>query len=143
MSLYGLSQRTTATGAASPSWEVRSSSTNKPRVMEVGISQTAATAGVYGFGRPAAIGITPTTPQNFVAESDASAPTSQTVAAVAWTTAPTVPANFNRRVSCAGTIGVGIIWTFPRGMDVAASNSVVIWIIATAPVCDVWAVVDE
>jgi hypothetical protein len=143
MSLYGLSQRTTATAAASANWEVRSSATNKPRIMEVGISQVTAVAGVYGFGRPAAIGVTPTTPQNFVAESDASAPTSQSTAAVAWTTGPTVPANFNRRVACAATIGVGVIWTFPRGIDVAASNSLVMWIIATAPVCDVWAVEDE
>ena len=59
MSLYGLSQRTTATAAASASWEVRSASTNKPRLMEMGISQVTAVAGTYGMGRPAAIGVTP------------------------------------------------------------------------------------
>ena len=143
MSLYGLSQRTTSGTAATASWEVRSASTNKPRIMEVGISQNVATAGVYGLGRPAAIGSTPTTPQNFVAEGDASAPTSLTTAAVAWGTGPTVPTNFNRRISCAATIGVGVIWTFPRGLDIAVSNSIIIWIIATAPVCDVWSVIDE
>jgi hypothetical protein len=143
MSLYGLSQRTSATAAASANWEIRSASTNKPKVMELGISQNAATAGVYGFGRPAAIGVTPTSPQNFVAEDDAGAPTSLSTAAVAWTTGPTVPANFNRRISCAATIGVGVIWTFPRGCDIAASNSVIIWIIATAPVNDQWAVISE
>lgn len=143
MSLYGLSQRTTSGTAATPSWEVRSTSTNKPRLMEVGISQNVGTAGVYGLGRPAAIGLTPTSPQNFVAENDAGAPTSQTTAAVAWTTAPTVPTNFNRRISCPANVGAGVIWTFPRGFDIATSNSVIIWIIATAPVCDVWGVVDE
>jgi hypothetical protein len=143
MSLYGLSQRTTSGTAATASWEVRSAATNKPRIMEVGISQSVATAGVYGLGRPAAIGSTPTTPQNFVAEGDAYAPTSLTTAAVAWGTGPTVPANFNRRISCAATIGVGVIWTFPRGLDIAISNSIIIWIIATAPVCDVWSVIDE
>ena len=143
MSLYGLSQRTTATAAASACWEVRSASTNKPRLMEMGISQVTAVAGTYGMGRPAAIGVTPTSPQNFVAEDDASAPTSLSTAAVAWTTAPTVPANFNRRITAAATIGVGVIWTFPRGMDIATSNSIIIWIIALAPVCDVWGVVSE
>lgn len=143
MALYGLSQRTTATAAASASWEVRSGATNKPRVMETGLSQNAATAGAYGWGRPAAIGVTPTSPQNFVGEADASAPTSISTAAVAWGTGPTVPANFNRRMSCAATIGVGAILTFPRGMDIAVSNSLIWWIIATAPVCDVWAVIDE
>lgn len=143
MTLYALSQRTTATAAASASWEIRAAATNKPRVMEVGISQAAATAGVYGLGRPGAIGVTPTSPQNFVAENDASAPTSATTAAVAWGTGPTVPTSFNRRVACAAAIGGGVIWTFPRGLDIAVSNSIVIWIIATAPVCDVWAVIDE
>ena len=143
MSLYGLAQRTTATAAAAANQEVRAAATNKPRIMEFGVSQNAATAGVYGFGRPGAIGLTPTSPQNFVAEDDASAPTSLSTAAVAWGTGPTVPTNFNRRISCPAAVGAGVIWTFPRGMDIALSNSVVIWIIATAPVCDVWSVVDE
>jgi hypothetical protein len=143
MSLYGLSQRTTATAAAAANWEIRSAATNKPRLMELGISQNAATAGVYGFGRPAAVGVTPTSPQNFVAEDDAGAPTSLSTAAVAWGTGPTVPANFNRRISCQALIGVGVIWTFPRGVDVAVSNSLVVWIVATAPVNDQWGVISE
>ena len=143
MALYALSQRTTATVAASASWEVRSTSTNKPKVMELGISQNAATAGAYGIGRPAAIGLTPTTPQTFVDEGDGNGPAAQTTAAVAWGTGPTVPANFNRRLSCAATIGVGAIFTFPRGLGIPTSSSIVLWIIATAPVCDVYAVIDE
>jgi len=143
MALYGLSQRTTATAAASASWEIRSTSTNKPKIMELGISQNAATAGVFGIGRPGAIGVTPTAPQTFVDEGDGNAPAGQTTAAVAWGTGPTVPTNFNRRLSCAATIGVGAIFTFPRGLGIAISNSIVVWIIATAPVCDVYAVVDE
>ena len=143
MSIYALSQRTTQTVTANPSWEVRAAATNKPRIMEVGISQVTAVAGVFGFGRPGAIGVTPTTPQNFVAENDASAPTSLSQAAIAWATQPTVPTNFNRRIACPATIGAGVIWTFPRGFDVALSNSATIHVIATAPVCDVWAVIDE
>ena len=143
MSLFGLSQRTTATTAASAAWEIRSAVTNQPKIMEVGLSEVAAVAGTYGFGRPGAIGVTPTSPQNFVAEAPASAPTSLTTAAVAWGTAPTVPANFNRRITSQALIGVGIIWTFPRGFELPVSGSAIIWIIATAPVCDVWAVIDE
>lgn len=143
MALYALSQRSTATVAASANWEIRSTSTNKPKVMELGLTQNAATAGVYGVGRPGAIGVTPTTPQTFVDEGDGNAPAGVTTAAVAWGTGPTVPTNFNRRVSCAATIGVGFIFTFPRGLGIPISGSVVTWIIATAPVCDVYAVVDE
>lgn len=143
MAVYALSQRTTATAAASACWEVRSGATNAPLILEVGITQNAATAGVYGIGRPAAIGVTPTSPQNFVAEGAANQPTSISTAAVAWGTGPTVPANFLRRVSCAATVGVGTIFSFPRGLQLAVSSSMVIWLITTAPVCDVWAVIDE
>lgn len=143
MALYALSQRTTATAAASASWEIRSTSTNKPKIMELGLSQNAATAGAYGIGRPGAIGVTPTSPQTFVDEGDGNAPAGVTTGAVAWGTGPTVPTNFNRRLSCAATIGVGAIFTFPRGLGIPISGSIVVWIIATAPVCDVYAVVDE
>lgn len=143
MALYALSQRTTATAAAAASWEVRSAATNSPLIMELGVSQVTAVAGVYGLGRPGAIGVTPTSPQNFVTESHANAPTSLTTACVAWGTGPTVPTNYNRRLACAATIGVGGIFTFPRGLQIAVSSSVVMFIIATAPVCDVYAVIDE
>ena len=143
MGIYSLSQRTTATAAASASWEVRSTSTNKPKLMEIGISQVAATAGVYGIGRPAAIGVTPTSPQTFLDESDGNAPVGLTTSAVAWGTGPTVPTNHLRRVACPATIGAGAIFTFPRGLGLPISSSIVVWIIATAPVCDVWAVAEE
>lgn len=143
MALYSLSQRTTATAAASASWEVRSTSANKPRLFELGISQNAATAGVYGIGRPGAIGVTPTSPQTFLDEQDGNGPTGNTTAAVAWGTGPTVPANFLRRISCPATIGAGVIFTWPKGLGIPVTNSIVVWIIATAPVCDVYAVVDE
>ena len=143
MAVYSAAQRTTATTAASASWEVRSTSSNKPKLMELGISQSAATAGVYGIGRPAAIGVTPTSPVTFLDEQDGNGPTGLTTCAVAWGTGPTVPANFFRRLSCPATIGAGAIFTFPRGLGLPVSGSIVVWIIATAPVCDVYAVVDE
>lgn len=143
MGIYSLAQRTTATAAASASWEVITTSADKIHVMELGIVEVTAVAGQFGLGRPAATGITPTTPQTFLDESDGNGPTGNTTAAVAWGTGPTVPANFFRRVTCVATIGAGVIWTFPRGLGVPVSKSIVVWIIATAPVCDVWAVVDE
>jgi hypothetical protein len=143
MAIYSLSQRTTSGTAATAAWEVRSTSTNKPKIMEVGISQNAATAGVFGLGRPGAIGVTPTSPQTALDEQDGGGPAGLTTAAVAWGTGPTVPTNFFRRVSCPATIGAGVIWTFPRGLGIPVSGSIVVWVIATAPVADVWVVVDE
>lgn len=143
MAIYSLAQRTTQTAAANAAWEVRSTSANKPKLMELAITQNTGVAGVYGIGRPGAIGLTPTTPQTFLDEADGGGPAGNTTAAVAWGTGPTVPANFFRRYSCAATIGVGVIATFPRGLGIPVSGSIVVWIIATAPVCDVSAVVDE
>lgn len=143
MALYSLAQRTTATAAANASWEIRSTSGNKPKVLQMELSQVTAVAGVFGIGRPAALGITPTSPQTFVDESDGNGATGLTTAAVAWGTGPTVPTNFNRRYSCLAGIGAGFIAVFPGGLGLPVSGSVVIWIIATAPVCDVNAVVSE
>jgi hypothetical protein len=96
-----------------------------------------------GLGRPAAIGVNPTTPQTILQE-DPADPVGTVTVCVAWTTtAPTVPANFFRRITCVAAIGAGVIWTFPRGLKIAVSNSIVLWVIATAPVEDVWCVVDE
>ena len=143
MAIYSLSQRTTSGTAATAAWEVRSTSTNKPKMMEMSFTQVAATASVFGIGRPAAIGVTPTTPQTFLDEQDGNGPTGLTTAAVAWGTGPTVPANFFRRVAMPATIGAGFVWTFPRGLGIPISGSIVLWVIATASVVDASAVVDE
>jgi hypothetical protein len=143
VSFYSLSQRTTATATNTPSWEIRSASVNKPKVIELGLVQVTAVAGQYGVGRPGAIGVTPTAPQTFVTESDAGAPAGLTTGALAWGTAPTQPTFFDKRASPAAAVGQGIIWTWPRGFDLLVSSSVIIWIVSTAPVCDVWAVVEE
>jgi hypothetical protein len=142
MALYSLSQRTTATSAGVAAWEIRTAATARACLLEIGLSQNTAVAGVYGLGRPAAIGISPTSPQTFLAEDPAEAAATVT-ACFAWGTGPTIPANFLRRVSCPAVVGAGVIWTFPRGLIIPVSFSVVIWIIATAPVCDVWAVLEE
>lgn len=144
MAIYSISQRTTVTTIAAAAWELRSTSTNKPKVMELGISLAAATASVYGVGRPAAIGVTPTSPITALDEGDGNGPTGLTTCAVAWGTGPTVPANFFRRASLPATIGAGIIFTFPRGLGLPVSGSIVMWnITANSAATDFWAVVDE
>lgn len=143
MALFALSQLTTQLTAANATWEVRSTSLNKPRIMEIGLSNNAATAGTFGVGRPAAIGVTPTSPQTFVDEGDGNAPAALSTAALAWGTGPTVPTNFNRRIGLAATVGVGAIFTYPRGFVLPISGSFVVWVIATGGALNVWAVADE
>ncbi len=142
MAFYALAQRGITGTAAAAQWEIRSTSAVRPVVYEIGISVTAATASIFGIGRPAAIGVTPTSPQTFLAE-DAGGPAATTTACVAWGTPPTVPTNFFRRFGIPGVVGNQIILTFPRGLIIPISSSLVIWNIGTNAVSDFWAIVDE
>ncbi len=142
MAIYSLSQRSIQTAAAHCAWEIITAATKRPRILELGFSQVTAVAGTYGLGRPQAVGVTPTAPVTFLAE-DPGDPAAVTTAAVAWGTEPTVPTGYFRRITCPATIGAGAIWTFPRGLYVPISFSIILWIIATAPVLDCWAVISE
>lgn len=143
MAIYSLSLRSTVTTIAAASWAALSPATNEAAVMELRWVNGAATASVIGIGRSAN---TPTLTGGvaFLAE-DEGRPTGLTQAAVAFGTAPTVPTNFFRRASLAGVIGVGIIYTFPRGIVLpAAGQAIVVWnITANSAVVDIDCVVDE
>lgn len=143
MALLSLAQRTSNVTTAAACWEIRTTSSGKVTVQEIGASLVTAAATVIGIGTPAAIGVGPTSAQTFLRE-DGADQTAVTTACVAWgTTAPTVPANFVRRWSFPGTIGSGIVFTFPQGLVIAASSSLVIWNILGGATMDVYAVLDE
>jgi hypothetical protein len=142
MAVFSLANRTSAAGSGVASLEIRAGASNRPRLLELGIMLNAATQSPIGLGRPQAIGITPTSPVTVLAEDPAeSAGLTQT--ALAWGTGPTVPLNFFRRVNIAAAIGAGLILTFPRGLVIAAGNSLVNWNIAAVSVYDCSIVVDE
>lgn len=125
MSIYSLANLTTGTTSATAAIELRTASTDRVNLLECGGWLTAATASVYGLGTPAAIGVTPTSPITWLAEQQQAAGTAQT--ALAWGTGPTVPANFFRRIGMPATIGAGFVLTFPRGLTIAVSSSIVLW----------------
>jgi hypothetical protein len=141
MAIYSLAQRTTNFTIAQACWELRTTSTDRVAVLEIGFITNTATAQTIGLGRPAAQGVTPVN-VTFLAE-DSASPAATTVASLSWGTSPTVPANFFRRVSLPATAGAGIIWTFPRGLIVPVSASLVLWNITASVAADVWCVVDE
>ena len=60
-----------------------------------------------------------------------------------WGTSPTAPAGYHRRWNAAATIGVGIIWTFPRGLIVPVSASLVVFNITAVVACDANIAIDE
>ena len=138
-----LSVRTISGADATAGWEIRTGATlGRVKVHEIGFFLAAATASTVGLGRPAAIGVTPTTPVDFQPEDPNDVLATGTIqSALAWTTGPTVPANLIRRISLPATIGTGVIWTFPEGLVIPVSGSLVLWNLAINSVLDAYAVV--
>jgi len=143
MAIYSSSSLTTVVTTTVPSWDVKAAATNEPAVMEIGTVNGAATACTYGYGRSANTP-TQTAPVLLQAE-DEGRPAGLTGTAVAWSVAPTVPTVFFRRSYIPATIGAGIIWTFPRGLVLAAAGaSLVQWNVAvSSALTAVHCVVDE
>jgi len=139
-----LAVRTTQTTITKPCWEILTGSTpGRVKVFEIGITLAAATASTFGLGRPAAIGITPTSPVNFQVEDPNDVLASGVVrSALAWGTDPTVPANYFRRISLPATVGTGVIWTFPQGLVIPVSSSLIVWNISAVGVADMYAIVE-
>ncbi|SRR6266478_990424 len=144
---FSLGVRTTAT-AAGACWEIRTSANIRARVVELGIFMAAATASTFGLGRPAAIGVTPTTPVDLLPNDFADVTVAaQVQSALAWGTAPTNPTgpNYLRRISLSATIGVGVIWTWSdtAPLVIPVSSSIVVFNLATNGVADMYIVLDE
>ena len=139
-----LSIRTLSGVTAEPSWEIRTGATpGRARLLEIGITLAAATASTIALGRPAAIGITPTTPVDFLSEdpNDVIA-TGVVQSALAWATKPTIPTAFIRRISLPATSGTGVLWIFPTGLVIPINSSLVLWNLGTNAVVDAHAVIE-
>lgn len=143
MAIYSLGSRTSNVTTGNACWELRTASTDRAYLRELGITLAAATASTFGFGRPAAIGVTPASPVSLLPE-DPALPAATTQVALAWATGPTIPAAFLRRIQLPATIGAGIIWTWePPGLIVPVSSSIILWNLSATGVSDVYAVIDE
>ena len=130
------------TGAAA--WEIRTGATpGRARLIEIGFFLVAATASTIGLGRPAAIGITPTTPVDFLPADPNDVIASGVVqSSLAWGTGPTIPTAFLRRIALPATIGTGVIWEFGSGIVIPISSSLILWNLSTASVLDAYAVIE-
>jgi hypothetical protein len=142
MARYAMADRTSNVTSANACFEIRTTSTDRGFVLEIDISLATGVATVIGIGRPAAIGVTPTSPKTVLPE-DPGNPAGTVTTAVAWGTGPTVPANFLRRWSFPATIGSGVLLTFPLGLVIPVSSSLVLWNITGGATLDVSVVVDE
>lgn len=144
MPYHEIGVRTSNVTSAQAALEIIGATALRARIIEVGWTLVTAVATVVGFGRPAAAGLTPTSPVTLLPEDVGdSAPVTKT--ALAWATSPTAPAAYLRRGG-GNAIGQGAIWTFPKGIVLATSgapNSFVLFNITGGATLDVYIVVEE
>jgi hypothetical protein len=128
MALYSIARTGTVTTSGSATFDVGNSTGTRPRLMEIGVFIGAATASTFGVNRPTTLG-TRTSPVALLPE-DPADPTLTGItlvdSAIAWSAQPTMGAADFRLIGLPATIGVGIIWTFPRGLVIAVSLPIVI-----------------
>lgn len=105
-------------------------------IEELEIFLNAATASAFGLGRPAAKGVTPTSPVSLLCD-DGSGQEALAKVAVAWGTKPTVPAKFFRRISLPATVGATVKWQFSNGLFVPAGGTLILWNLSAVSVADV------
>ena len=144
MALYSFATVTTNITIGNAAWEIRTSSSDRARLLEFRYSKGATLTGTtrWGLGRPAAIGITPTSPITFLAE-DPADPAGTVQSALAWGTSPTAPVNFFKRDTMFHAKDHFVRWTWPKGIVIPVSSSIVMWNITASTVIDVHALVDE
>jgi hypothetical protein len=122
------------------------------KVREIGVFSQAATAAAKTLiGRPAAVGITPTTPILGVAQDPADiVGTGKT--AIAWGTPPTAPTSTTgimRQFDFAATAGSGVVFTWPADgelvVPITGTTTIVLWNAGagTGPLLDFYAVWSE
>ena len=130
MSIYSLSLNTTVTTSGQACWGMLAQSDENPTIYEVHLNLGAATASSYGFGRAATAG-TQTGGIAVMPNGANNSTTGKSTCAVAWSAAPTAPTNYMRRVFLPATVGAGVIWTFPGGINVASAGEMVLWNLAS------------
>lgn len=142
MSLASLAVRTSNVTITQACAELRTTAAVKARMLDVSIIQAAGVAQSLGIGRPQALGVTPGTTSLFQRD-DPNDPPCVSLVALTWGTSPTVPLVFHKRWNSAATIGVGVVFSFPRGLLINVSSAIVVWNITTGQVSDINFAIDE
>ena len=122
MALASISIRSTNVTINAAQWQVLCTAGVKCRILEISYVGATATAASLSWGRPAAAAVTPGTILTFVRD-DSADPVCVTTIASTYGTSPTNPTVQMRRWNGAATVGVGIVFTFPRGIIVPVSGA--------------------
>jgi hypothetical protein len=138
-----IARRTTDGSNGAAALELIAGSNRGIYLREMHIVLAAATASLYGLGRPAAKGDNPTSPVTLLLENGLDPFGMQCSTAVAWGTGPTAPTQFFRRVAFPNVISSSILWEFKTGLYIPKGQTLVLWNLAANGVVDVSIVVDE
>lgn len=145
MALYSLGQRSTSNTFAETKWDMSCSTGVRPKLVELGhFAVDAGGVSVFVFMRSATLG-TRTTPVALIAEdssSSALAGIDLVDCAVAWSVQPTYGAVGLRRTAHQSAVGIGTVLTFPRGITIANSSSLLMINSITSRSQDIYAVAD-
>lgn len=136
MRYFSAGIRTTSGTTTEAALEIIAGADKGFRLMGVcSIAMAAATASNFGIGRPAAKGVTPTTPLALQGNDGGIPSTAKT--ALAWSTSPTVPGSFYHKVTLPATIGAFIQWNWPAdGIFVQPGKTIVLWNVGATGVVD-------
>lgn len=148
MNRLAQSRLTTATTSGNPCLEIIAGALKGFWLRELSLSLAAATASVFGLGRPAAKGVGPTSPVALLPTATVATIPVGTSTALAWgTTAPTSPASFLRQLALAATIGQRTFLYSDlnegRKLFVPAGASLVLWNVAATSAAYVDLTIDE
>lgn len=142
MALASQAVRSSNVTIANAQWQLRTSAAVKCRILEVSYVGGTATAASVGWGRPAALAVTPGTSAVFQRD-DSADPACVTNIDLTWGTSPTAPTVYHRRWNGAATVGVGIVLTFPRGVVIPISGAFVAFNITAGVIADHNIAIDE
>lgn len=132
---------TTGVGSGAAALELIAGATKGFYLRELQFSLAAATASIYGLGRPAAKGTTPASIL-FLPEESKDPSTMQAATALTWGVGPTAPTVFYKRVALSATVGDMATWYFDK-LFVPATLTLVLWNLAANSAVNVNAVIDE
>lgn len=145
MPTFTVGATTPAAGSAASYATLNTTAARRAAVREVGLSTAAATSSSVGLGIPANTPVATTTivPNPH----DAQDATSTALLGTAWSTAPTVPAVFDRKFTLGAAVGAGVIWKWALDERIVLAKSTwkVLWNfgVATASPLDMYVEYDE
>lgn len=126
MARYEIGVTKTTGAAAGLLCQLRAGAGRDVRVFEIGIFASTAVSGEVALIRPSAAGSTFTS-SGVGAALDAASSAGVAVVDTVAGTAPTIGTNYMRRIVLPGSIGSGVIWTFPLGINIPVSGSLALW----------------